>query len=83
MKARKRRISLPLGRVVLFTFQLNSLRDECCEAAAEISRNKKIDECELEECARLDDALADAQRVLKFAVAEIACSRIKRRSRVR
>jgi hypothetical protein len=83
MKARKQRIPLPLGRAALVAFQLNSLRDECCDAAEKLCRRKHIDEAELDECARLDDALAEAQRVLKFAVAEIASLRLKRRSRVK
>ena len=83
MKAEKQRVSLPLGRAALIAFQLNSLRDECCEAAEKLCQRRKVDESELEECARLDDALAEAQRLLKFAVAEVAYSRLNRRSRVR
>lgn len=83
MKPKKQRVFLPLGRAALIAFQLNSLRDECCEAAETLCRQKKIDESELEECARLDDALAEVQRVLKFTVAQIANSRLQRRNRVR
>jgi hypothetical protein len=83
MKPKKQKVSLPLGRTALIALQLNSLRDECCEAAEQLCRYKKINESELDECARLDDALAEAQRVLKFAVADIASSRLQRRSRVR
>lgn len=44
--------------------------------------NKKpLDEVELEDCARLDDALAEAQLVLKRAVRNIMLCRINRRSR--
>ncbi len=42
---------------------------------------KTLDELELEECARLDDALATAQRLLKRTVRVIMLSRIHRRSR--
>jgi hypothetical protein len=42
-----------------------------------------LDEEELEECARLDDTLADAQRLLKFSVRDIMLSRLNRRSRAR
>jgi hypothetical protein len=42
---------------------------------------KILDEMELDECARLDDALAEAQKLLKSAVVEIILSRLKRRSR--
>jgi hypothetical protein len=82
MKDKKQRIRLPLGRAALVAFQMNSLRDQCCEAAEKLCRGKTIDEAELEECARLDDALAEAQRLLRFAIVRIASSRLKRRSRV-
>ena len=42
---------------------------------------KPLDELELEECARLDDALAQAQQLLKRTVRGIMLSRIHRRSR--
>jgi hypothetical protein len=80
MKTKKEKISLPIGRTALLAFQMNSLRDECCEAAEKFLRQQPVNEAELEECARLDDALAEAQRVLKAAVGRIALSRLKRRS---
>jgi hypothetical protein len=81
MKNKKSKISLPLGRAGLLAYQLNALRDECCLAADKMLKQKKFDEAELEECARLDDALAEAQRVLKSAVMRVTYSRLKRRSR--
>jgi hypothetical protein len=83
MKTKKNKISLPIGRAALLAFQINSLRDECCGAAEKILRQKPLNEIELDECARLDDALADAQRLLKSAVARIAFSRLKRRSQAK
>jgi len=83
MKAKKQKVSLPLGRAGLLAFQINLLRDECCQAADKLVQQNTINEDELEECARLDDALAEAQRVLKSAVARIAYSRLKRRSRIK
>ncbi len=83
MKTKKSKVTLPLGRTGLLAFQINLLREECCKAADKLVQEKTIDEHELEECARLDDALAEAQRVLKSAVARIAYSRLKRRSRIK
>ncbi len=80
MKTKKPKITLPLGRAGLLAFQINSLRDECCEAAAKLMRQKTLNEAELEEAARLDDALAATQAILKTAVSRIALSRLKRRS---
>jgi len=62
---------------------MNSLRDECCEAAEKLLRQKPLNEAELDEAARLDDALAEAQRILKSAVARIAYARLKRRSQTK
>ena len=83
MKNKKTKISLPIGRTALLAFQINSLRDECCGAAERILRQTPVNEAELEECARLEDALADAQRILKSAVARIAFSRLRRRSQAK
>lgn len=83
MKIKKAKITLPVGRAGLLAAQINSLRDECCAAAEKMLRQKNFDEAELDECARLDDALAEAQRVLKSVVARIACSRLARRSQAK
>ncbi|HWD93171.1 MAG TPA: hypothetical protein VG938_12575 [Verrucomicrobiae bacterium] len=83
MKSKKQKISLPIGRTALLAFQLNSLRDECCNAAEKILKEMPLNEAELDECARLDDALAEAQRILKVVVGQIAFSRLKRRSQTK
>jgi len=83
VKNKKTKISLPIGRTALLAFQINSLRDECCGAAERILRQTPVNEVELDECARLEDALADAQRILKSAVARIAFSRLRRRSQAK
>jgi hypothetical protein len=83
MKSKRNKISLPIGRTALLAFQMNSLRNECCEAADRLLRQYPLNEAELDECARLDDALAAAQRVLKSAVAGIAYSRLRRRSQAK
>jgi len=81
MKDKKRKAWLPIGRIALFALQMDTLRKQCCEAAETIMKQRPIDEAELEECARLDDALADAQRVLRNSVARAALSRLRRRIR--
>jgi hypothetical protein len=83
MKSKKQKISLPIGRTALLAFQLNSLRDECCDAADKMLRQSPVNEAELDECARLDDALAEAQKILKAIVGRIAFSRLKRRSQTK
>jgi hypothetical protein len=81
VKTNKRQPQLPIGRTARFAFDLDAIRADCSEAANQICQKKKLDEVELEECARLDDALAEAQRVLKTVVRNIMLSRINRRSR--
>ena len=81
MKTNKRLPQLPIGRTARFAFDLDVTRADCSEVASQLCQKKKLDELELEECARLDDALAEAQRVLKAAVRNIMLDRIKRRSR--
>jgi hypothetical protein len=48
-----------------------------------LMRRKPLDEAELDECARLDDALADAHRQLKATVRGIIISRLRRRTRAK
>ena len=56
------------------------MRAECCEAARILASETVLNESELEECACLDDALAEAQKLLKSAVGRVIISRLKRRS---
>jgi hypothetical protein len=64
-------------------FDLDSMRADCCHAASVLLKKRKVDEAELEECARLDDALAKAHFLLKSTVRSIVLSRLTRRSRIR
>ena len=77
------KVKLPIGRAARLEFEIDAVRVECCQAAELLMRQKPLDEAELDECARLDDALGAAQRVLKSTVAGITISRLKRRSQAR
>jgi hypothetical protein len=79
MRANKHKVRLPIGRTTRLVFQIEAMRVECCQAAETLMRRKRLDESELEECARLDDALAAVQRLLKSVVTGITLARIKRR----
>lgn len=83
MRANQTKVSLPIGRAAMLAYQILDLRHECCEAAEKLTRQKPLNEAELEECARLDDALADAHRLLKATITNITVSRIRRRSRAK
>ena len=79
MRANKNRVRLPIGRTARLAVQIDAVRLECCQAADLLMKQKKLDEPELDECARLDDALAAAHRLLKSTVTRITIARIKRR----
>ena len=81
MRANKQKIRLPIGRTLRLACQIEAMRVECCAAAEKLMRQKQIDEAELDECARLDDALAAAQRLFKHTVTKITLARLKRRIR--
>jgi hypothetical protein len=78
----KNKVILPIGRAAQVAFQIEAMRAECCAAAHILANETPLNEAELEECARLDDALAKAQRILKATVAGVMISRLKRRSRI-
>ena len=81
VKSSKSQPTLPIGRAARMAFEIDTLRAGCCQAAQVLTRQKTLDESELEECARLDDALAEAQRVIKAAVRRLMLARINRGTR--
>jgi hypothetical protein len=81
VKKTKRNASLPIGRTARVAFEMDVMRAECCKTAHAIMNEKHVDELELDDCARLDDALAEAQRILKATVRSIMLSRIGRNRR--
>jgi hypothetical protein len=78
----KSKVFLPIGRVAQMAFQIDAMRAECCAAAHLLANETPLNEAELDECARLDDALSEAQKVLKSTVAGVMISRLKRRSQM-
>lgn len=82
VRVNKNKVFLPIGRAAQVAFQLEALRAECCAAAHLLANESPVNEAELDECARLDDALAEAQRILKSTVAGVMISRLRRRSQL-
>ena len=74
---------VPIGRAASLAFEMDRVRGECSKAARLLLRKQPANEIELEECARLDDAVARSQRLLKAAVRNIMLARLARRSRAR
>ena len=76
-------MALPLEYAAQITFELHSMRRECCEFAGKLMSQRPMNERGLEECARLDDALARAHGILQHAIEAIkACQDKRRRSRL-
>ena len=83
VRSTKLHAALPIGRTARIAYELDVLRAACSNAASLVLSKTTVDEEELEECARLDDAVAHAQRILKTAVRDIMLSRLTRHSRSR
>ncbi len=83
MRTTKRDPALPIGRTARIAYEIEAMRAGCCKAAQVVLSRKTLNEAELEECARLDDALAQAHRLLKTTVRNLMLSRLNRRSRTR
>jgi hypothetical protein len=79
MSKPKNSISLPLEYAAQLVFELHSMRRECSEFASHLLTQENADERDLEDCARLDDALARASQVLRDALHGIRIERTKRR----
>jgi hypothetical protein len=74
-------VKIPIGKTVKLIFEMDDLRAQCSKAAREMLSRNPMDGNEFEECARLDDALAEAHALLKARLRGIMISRISRRSR--
>jgi hypothetical protein len=81
MKAVKRQLALPLGRTAKVAFEFDALRGRCSQAARSLISNEPVDGVQVEECARLDEALRRAHSILKLVVANVMLSRITRQRR--
>jgi hypothetical protein len=72
-------ITLPLEYAAQIVFELHSMRRECSEFASHLLSQPNTTERDLEDCARLDDALARASRLLRTALESVQVDRNKRR----
>jgi hypothetical protein len=64
-------------------FEIEAIRGECSVAARELLAQCPTDEVELDESARMDDALAKAHIYLKGQLRNIMLARIRRNTRAR
>jgi hypothetical protein len=73
----------PLDYAAEIAFEIHLLRGECSQAARDLVNQRPLDENGLEECARLDDALAKAYILVQTAITRIKRVRSRRRPRSR
>jgi len=73
-------VKLPIGRTARLVFELDAIRGDCAKAASELLDQSDMDGNEFEECAKLDDAIAQAHRLLKAHLRRLMLARIKRHS---
>jgi len=83
VKSTKRHAGLPIGSTARIAFEIDATRAGCSRMAQVILSRESVNEAELEDCIRLDEALGQAHRLLKAAVRGIMMSRLKRASRAR
>ena len=83
VKPTKGHTTLPIGPTARIAFEIDATRAACCRVAELLLGREPVNHAELEDCARLDEALARAHRLLKATVRGIMLSRIKRSSRAR
>ncbi len=78
MKPTDQLTTLPLAYAAELAFEMCHMRDECSHAAQALMRRCPVDEAALEDCARLDDALAQAHEILQRALRRIQLARARR-----
>ena len=83
VKPRKNHTSLPIGPTARIAFEIDETRAACSKAARAVLAREPVNEAELEECIRLDEALGRAHRLLKATVRSVMLSRLKRSGRAR
>ena len=83
MRSTNNKAALPIGRTARIAYELDALRASCSKAASAALRKSSPDQDELEDCAQLDEAVAEAQRILKAGVRRVMLSRLSRHSRSR
>ena len=75
MNSPKSRVGLPLDYAAELAFEMHLMRAECSDAAQRLIAHSPLDEAGLDECARLEEALAKAHRLLYGTVNAIRAAR--------
>jgi len=83
VKPTKGHTALPIGATARIAFEIDATRAGCCRVAQLLLSRERVKHAELEDCARLDEALAKAHSLLKATVRSIMLSRLRRSNRAR
>jgi len=83
MKPSQKPGALPLDYAAEIALEIHLLRSECSQVARDLMNQRSLDEHALEDCARLDDALARAHALVQTTIERIKSVRGKRRPRPR
>ena len=78
MKPTLRHTDLPVRPAVRIACQLDAARAACSKVAQRLLSREPVNEQELEDCARLDEVMAQVQKLLRATVRSIMLSRLKR-----
>ena len=78
MQMDRRPLTLPLEYVSEMAFEMHLMRGECGDLARQLLNQSPTNERLLDECAQLEEALAQAHRALHAAVARIHNQRSKK-----
>ncbi len=79
MNSPRQFVAVPLDYAAELAFEMHLMRAECSDAARQLLDQTPPDEGALEECARLEEALAKAHRLLQGTVTAIRAARTERR----
>jgi hypothetical protein len=78
VKSQNQKTALLLDNAVDLMFEIHVMRRDCCLAARSFSGKGHADGAALEDCARLEESLAKAYRMLQSTLQDIQFSRAKR-----
>jgi hypothetical protein len=70
-------VALPVDYATEIAIEMHLMRSECIDAARALMTQTQPDEAALENCARLDDALAKAHAILQAALQRVKPTRVK------
>ncbi len=78
MKSPNKAVTILTDYAVDLMFEIYLMRGDCSQAAQGLLGQSQVDEASVEDCARLDEALAKAYRSLRQTVERVRRSQARR-----